>query len=124
MLLNQGEVEQVFLDYIQEQGRVNIERQKTAEKIYFTDNETYPVTVEVKTHQTDRMANVLLPGVNGTNGVSEVTELIQARYVVGCDGAKSLVRDQLDVALEAKSTDSKWGVIDIVPITDFRTSNP
>lgn len=120
MLLNQGEVEQVFIDYLDEQNRVKIERQKRAEKINFSENNTHPVTVEVKGHHTDRMADVLQSEESGQNGAAEVSELIQARYVVGCDGARSLVREQLDVPQEAKSTDSKWGVIDIVPITDFR----
>ncbi|KAL4983049.1 FAD binding domain-containing protein [Aspergillus falconensis] len=121
MLLNQGEVEQVLIDYIDSKGRVKIERQKLAEKVYFTDHESHPVTVETTGQQADRMMQVLKPNGNetNTNGHARVTELIQARYVVGCDGARSLVREQLDVPMEAKSTDSMWGVIDIVPITDF-----
>ncbi|KAL6233624.1 hypothetical protein BDW75DRAFT_184867 [Aspergillus navahoensis] len=121
MLLNQGEVEQVLIDYIDSKGRVKIERQKLAEKVYFTDHGSHPVTVETTGQRTDRMMQVLKPKGNETNinGHAQVTELIQARYVVGCDGARSLVREQLDVPMEAQSTDSMWGVVDIVPITDF-----
>ncbi|KAL3433571.1 FAD binding domain-containing protein [Aspergillus tetrazonus] len=120
MLLNQGEVEQILIDYIESKGRVKIERQRRADKIYFTDHESHPVTVESTSQGTDRMAQVLNPG-NRTDatGNAQVTELIQARYVVGCDGARSLVREQLKVPMDAESTDSMWGVIDIVPITDF-----
>ncbi|KAL4899370.1 hypothetical protein BDW74DRAFT_163547 [Aspergillus multicolor] len=121
MLLNQGEVEQILIDYIESMGRIKIERQKRAEKIYFTDHESHPVTVETTGQRTDRMAQVLQNGDSdaSSQGNAQATEVIQARYVVGCDGAKSLVREQLDVPLEAKSTNSMWGVIDIVPITDF-----
>ncbi|KAL4974682.1 FAD binding domain-containing protein [Aspergillus desertorum] len=122
MLLNQGEVEQVLLDYIESKGRIKIERRKRAEKIYLTDHESHPVTVESTGQRVaDPMLQALKPdeGEANTSGDAQVTELIQARYVVGCDGARSLVREQLNVPMEAKSTDSMWGVIDIAPITDF-----
>ena len=47
-------------------------------------------------------------------------EVVQAKYVVGCDGAHSWVRKQLGYELEGEPTDYIWGVLDIVPITDFR----
>ncbi|KAL4951952.1 FAD binding domain-containing protein [Aspergillus filifer] len=119
MLLHQGEVEQIMIDYLNEKGRIKIERQKRAEKIYFTDDEIYPVTVETGSLRTDRMSHLLQPDGNETDGDAQVTEVVQAKYVVACDGAKSTVREQLKVPSETKSTDSKWGVIDIVPITDF-----
>ncbi|KAL4959562.1 FAD binding domain-containing protein [Aspergillus stella-maris] len=119
MLLHQGEIEQIMIDYLDEKGRIKIERQKRAEKIYFTDEETYPVTVETGSLRTDRMSQLMKSDGNETNGNAQVTEVIQAKYVVACDGAKSTVREQLEVPLEAKSTDSRWGVIDIVPITNF-----
>ncbi|KAL4747510.1 hypothetical protein BDW72DRAFT_209517 [Aspergillus terricola var. indicus] len=121
MLLNQGEMEQILIDYIESKGRIKIERQRRADRIYFTDHESHPVTVESTSHGTDRITQVLKSDTDRTEimGDGQVTELIQARYVVGCDGARSLVRGQLNVPMEAESTDSMWGVIDIVPITDF-----
>lgn len=47
-------------------------------------------------------------------------EIIHARYLIACDGAHSWTRRQLQVPTEAKSEPSTWGVIDIVPVTDFR----
>lgn len=120
MLLNQGEVEQILIDYIELKGRVKIERQRRADKIYFTEHESHPVTVESTSQGTNRMTQVLKPGDRTDARNAQVTELIQARYVIGCDGARSLVREQLKVPMDAESTDSMWGVIDIVPITDFR----
>jgi phenol 2-monooxygenase len=123
MLLNQGQVEQVMIDYINAQGHLSIERNKRADKIYFKDDRTHPVSVEVKSVRADRMVDAIQDGTAGEHGhteVTEVTEVIQAQYVVACDGARSLVREQLGVPLKSKSTDSMWAVIDIVPITDFR----
>ncbi|KAK4239004.1 FAD binding domain-containing protein [Achaetomium macrosporum] len=56
---------------------------------------------------------------NGVNGHGQVEERIRAKYVVGCDGAHSWLRKQLDVALEGDLTDSVFGVVDLVPKTDF-----
>jgi phenol 2-monooxygenase len=47
-------------------------------------------------------------------------ETIHARYLIACDGAHSWVRNQLDIQTDSVSEDSSWGVLDIVPITDFR----
>ncbi|KAE8168374.1 FAD binding domain-containing protein [Aspergillus tamarii] len=52
---------------------------------------------------------------NNTNSV----ETVKAKFMVGCDGAHSWVRRQLGFKLEGDSTDYIWGVLDIVPITDF-----
>ena len=46
-------------------------------------------------------------------------EVVKAKYMLGADGARSWVRDQLGFKLEGDSTDYIWGVLDIVPITDF-----
>ncbi|KAL5341421.1 FAD binding domain-containing protein [Aspergillus crustosus] len=138
MLLNQGQIEQIMLDYIADLGTVHLEREKRAEKIYFSRNtdgedgdedEIYPVTVETRSRRRDRIKDLLPDGLASGEDVgegeksgdaqTEITEIIQAKYVVACDGARSTVREQLGVHLDSKSTDSTWGVIDIIPITDF-----
>ncbi|PKY09148.1 hypothetical protein P168DRAFT_308796 [Aspergillus campestris IBT 28561] len=50
---------------------------------------------------------------------SRPVETVRAKFMVGCDGAHSWVRRQLGFKLEGDSTDYIWGVLDIVPITDF-----
>ena len=50
---------------------------------------------------------------------TEQVETVKAKFMVGCDGAHSWVRRQLGFKLEGDSTDYIWGVLDIVPITDF-----
>jgi phenol 2-monooxygenase len=47
------------------------------------------------------------------------SETVRAKYMVGCDGAHSWTRRQLGFQLEGEPTDFIWGVLDIVPITDF-----
>lgn len=49
----------------------------------------------------------------------DLVETIKAKFLVGCDGAHSWVRRQLGFELEGDSRDYIWGVLDIVPITDF-----
>lgn len=53
------------------------------------------------------------------NAKANTTEVVHAKYMLGADGAHSWVRNQLGFKLEGDSTDYIWGVLDIVPITDF-----
>jgi phenol 2-monooxygenase len=46
-------------------------------------------------------------------------ETLKARYVVGCDGARSTVRQSLGRALSGDSANQAWGVMDILAVTDF-----
>lgn len=64
----------------------------------------YPVTVRLE--RVD-------PGHQGR------IETIKARYVVGCDGARSAVRQSLGRALHGDSANQAWGVMDVLAITNF-----
>ncbi len=46
-------------------------------------------------------------------------ETVRARFVVGCDGARSEVRKSLGRALSGDSANQAWGVMDVLAITDF-----
>jgi phenol 2-monooxygenase len=46
-------------------------------------------------------------------------ETIKARYVVGCDGAHSVVRKSIGRALHGDSANHAWGVMDVLAVTDF-----
>ncbi|MEW9921386.1 FAD-dependent monooxygenase [Marimonas sp. MJW-29] len=46
-------------------------------------------------------------------------ESLRARYVVGCDGARSAVRRAIGRKLEGDSANQAWGVMDILCNTDF-----
>jgi phenol 2-monooxygenase (NADPH) len=46
-------------------------------------------------------------------------ETIKARYVVGCDGARSAVRQSMGLELKGDSANKAWGVMDILAVTNF-----
>ncbi|MBF9034423.1 3-hydroxybenzoate 4-monooxygenase [Rhodobacterales bacterium HKCCE2091] len=43
----------------------------------------------------------------------------RARYVVGCDGARSVVRREIGRELKGDSANQAWGVMDVLCVTDF-----
>ncbi|KAL7280442.1 hypothetical protein ACG7TL_005372 [Trametes sanguinea] len=47
------------------------------------------------------------------------SEVVHAKFVLGADGAHSWVRKTLGIGAEGAMTDSVWGVIDLLPDTDF-----
>ena len=47
------------------------------------------------------------------------TETVRARYVVGCDGARSTVRKSIGRLLAGDSANHAWGVMDVLAVTDF-----
>ncbi|KAJ5097869.1 hypothetical protein N7532_004870 [Penicillium argentinense] len=63
------------------------------------DPDAYPVTV---TAEKDGMADVFA-----------------AKYVLACDGAHSIVRKALGYKMIGDSSDAVWGVMDMIPRTDF-----
>ena len=46
-------------------------------------------------------------------------ETVKARYVVGCDGARSVVRKSIARQLQGDSANQAWGVMDMLAVTDF-----
>jgi 2-polyprenyl-6-methoxyphenol hydroxylase-like FAD-dependent oxidoreductase len=64
----------------------------------------YPVTVRME--RTDA-------------GHEGQVETVKARYVVGCDGARSNVRRAIGRQLVGDSANQAWGVMDVLAVTDF-----
>jgi len=46
-------------------------------------------------------------------------ETVRARYVVGCDGARSAVRKSIGRELVGDAANQAWGVMDVLAVTDF-----
>ncbi|MFQ8433108.1 FAD-binding monooxygenase [Amaricoccus sp. W119] len=46
-------------------------------------------------------------------------EIVRARYVVGCDGARSGVRRAIGRELRGEAANQAWGVMDVLAYTDF-----
>jgi phenol 2-monooxygenase len=44
---------------------------------------------------------------------------VRAKYVVGCDGARSAVRGAIGRELVGDATNEVWGVMDVLAVTDF-----
>jgi 2-polyprenyl-6-methoxyphenol hydroxylase-like FAD-dependent oxidoreductase len=64
----------------------------------------YPVTVRVERTDAAHAGQV---------------ETVRARYVVGCDGARSAVRKSIGRQLVGDSANQAWGVMDVLAVTDF-----
>ncbi|MEX0957010.1 MAG: FAD-binding monooxygenase [Rhizobiaceae bacterium] len=64
----------------------------------------YPVTVKLERLDPQHQGEV---------------ETVKARYVVGCDGARSAVRKALGRELRGDSANQAWGVMDVLALTDF-----
>ncbi len=69
-----------------------------------SDTPTHPVTATLE--RVD-------PGHEGE------IETVRARYLVGCDGARSTVRTSLGLALRGDAANKIWGVMDLLAVTDF-----
>jgi 2-polyprenyl-6-methoxyphenol hydroxylase-like FAD-dependent oxidoreductase len=72
------------------------------------ESNPYPVTAQFERQEDD--------GVGGHKGELET---IRALYVVGCDGARSAVRQSMGLALKGDSANHAWGVMDVLVHTDF-----
>jgi len=46
-------------------------------------------------------------------------EIVKARYIVGCDGARSAVRQSLSLPARGDSANKAWGVMDLLVVTNF-----
>ena len=63
--------------------------------------------------------NEMIAMANKLKASAGTEEVVKAKYMLGADGAHSWTREQLGFKLDGESTDYIWGVLDIVPITDF-----
>ncbi|KAI1815130.1 FAD binding domain-containing protein [Poronia punctata] len=144
-VLHQGRVETFFTDAIRD---LKVERKTMPTSLFIDetkidDEDAYPVTVtlrrlsEEEATPAQRLSN-LRDGLFRSNLVGDEEdvvvvrgegkgqgeggeEVVRAKYVVGCDGAHSWTRKSLGEGFEMRGemTDHIWGVLDIVPITDF-----
>ncbi|GAB3633867.1 FAD-binding monooxygenase [Microbacterium shaanxiense] len=62
----------------------------------------------------DRPVSVMLRETS-----TDAVRTVRAKYVVGCDGARSAVRTAIGHQLRGDAANHAWGVMDILPITDF-----
>ncbi|KAJ5885550.1 FAD binding domain protein [Penicillium taxi] len=108
MTLDQGRIEHHLLANLERYGNVEVSWRMQPVNMQINhrlveDPLAYPMTVATK---------VELEG-------NFQTQIIQARYVIACDGARSWTRKHLNIPLRGDLTDSTWGVMDAVPKTNF-----
>jgi phenol 2-monooxygenase len=62
--------------------------------------------------------NVTLQHMQGRSATPN-SSTIRAKYVVGCDGARSNIRAAIGRELVGDATNESWGVMDVLAVTDF-----
>lgn len=148
VVLHQGRIERFFLDNIKKHSKdsIKVERGVLPESLKIDESKVdeasaYPVTVRLR-HLTEEeatppqqaSASKVPDGLFRSNLVQEndedkllkqsesrasQDEIVHAKYVIGCDGARSWTRQALGFELQGEATDFIWGVMDIIPITNF-----
>ncbi|KAL3455835.1 FAD binding domain-containing protein [Aspergillus heterothallicus] len=106
VILNQARINGLFIERMEEYGGRGVEYGWDVTGVSVTGEGEFPVRVTARR-----------VGENGEDqGVEEVFE---AKYALACDGAHSTVRKALGYNMIGDSTDAVWGVMDMVPRTDF-----
>ena len=104
VILNQARIHDFFLDVMH----------KAPARLAPTYGRSF-MDLNIQAPALDRHPVTVKIGRVGAEGV----DTVRARYVVGCDGARSGVRKSLGRALHGDSANQAWGVMDILAITNF-----
>jgi len=106
VVLNQARVHDFYLDFMRNSPSRLVPRYSRRLLNVTVDQGSadYPVTARVE--RTDAAHAGQL-------------EMVKARYVVGCDGARSVVRKAIGLQLAGDSANQAWGVMDLLAVTDF-----
>ena len=106
VVLNQARVHDFYLDLMRNSPS-RLEPHYSRRVLDVTVDEAaadYPVTVRMERIDAAHAGQV---------------ETVRARYVVGCDGARSAVRKAIGRQLVGDSANQAWGVMDVLAVTDF-----
>lgn len=105
VILNQARVHDFFLDVMRRSpSRLEPDYSRRLIDLQIDNTSAHPVTVQLER---------LDPAHEGE------IETVRARYVVGCDGARSAVRKSIGRSLQGDSANQAWGVMDVLAVTDF-----
>ncbi|KAL2840885.1 FAD binding domain-containing protein [Aspergillus pseudoustus] len=106
VILNQARINGLFIERMEEYGGSGVEYGWDVTGVSVQGDGEFPVKVTAR-----RV---------GENGEDQgVEEAFEAKYALACDGAHSTVRKSLGYDMVGDSTDAVWGVMDMVPRTDF-----
>lgn len=105
VIVNQARLQAYLLDLMQ-RSALRLEPDYALEVVDVTrdDSSDHPLTVTLKRTEGERAGE-------------ETT--VRARYVVGCDGARSRVRAAIGQTLNGDAANHAWGVMDALAVTDF-----
>jgi phenol 2-monooxygenase (NADPH) len=102
VILNQARVHDFYLERMRNApAQLEPDYQRRLVDLQIARGGTHPVTVRLERLDTDAV------------------ETVRARYVVGCDGARSQVRTAIGRRLVGDAANQVWGVMDILAVTDF-----
>ena len=106
VVLNQARVQDFYLDLMR-QSPSRLEPHYARKLLDVTVDHAaadYPVTARLERTDAEHAGQI---------------ETVRARYVVGCDGARSAVRKSMGNKLIGDSANKAWGVMDVLAVTDF-----
>lgn len=105
VILNQARIHDFFLDVMRRSpSRLEPDYSRRLVDLEIDNAASHPVTVRLERVDPAHEGEI---------------ETVRARYVVGCDGARSAVRKSIGRALEGDSANQAWGVMDVLAVTDF-----
>ncbi len=105
VILNQARVQDLLLESMKKSAsRLEPDYGLEVTELAVAESGQHPVTVTLRSATDDRQATA---------------RTVAARYVVGCDGARSVVRQQIGRHLEGDSANIAWGVMDVLAVTNF-----
>lgn len=105
VILNQARIHDFFLDVMRRSpSRLEPDYSRRLIDLEIDHAASHPVTVRLERVDPTHEGEI---------------ETVRARYVVGCDGARSAVRKSIGRTLEGDSANQAWGVMDVLAVTDF-----
>ena len=114
VIVNQARMQDYLLEHMRKSPtRLEPDYGLEATGVEAAGSGDYPVTVTLRRVPGAASA----PGGADDGGGSEVR--VRAKYVVGCDGARSAVRKALGIRLQGDARNHAWGVMDMLAVTDF-----
>ncbi len=106
VIVNQARLQQYLLDYM----RMSPTRLEADYGLEF-------VTLRIESESECASEHPVVVTLRDVASGSQRT--IRARYVVGCDGARSGVRDSIGAVPRGDFANHAWGVVDMLAVTDF-----
>lgn len=126
-LLSQGRIERFFLDVIRDSSSIDVERGVMGESLTYdesleNDPQAYPITIKLRTLSEEEASPIPNPGTTPYRPARDdledlapkrkhdvgTIETVRAKYLIGCDGAHSWTRKQLNIPFEGSHTDHIW----------------